>query len=588
MRSHGCGELHTADVAVTLCGWVHRRRDHGGVIFVDLRDRTGLAQVVFDPEQPGPFRLAGEVRNEYVLRVRGQVRPRPAGTENPALPTGQVELLVEEVEVLNRALALPFRVDDPPPHEATRMRYRYLDLRRPELQERLRLRARVNAAIREFLAGAGFTEVETPVLVRSTPEGARDYLVPSRAHPGECYALPQSPQLFKQLLMMGGMDRYYQLARCFRDEDLRADRQPEFTQLDIEVAFMEEHAFLTLMEQLIVQVCSVALGLELPLPFPRMDYAEALRDYGTDRPDLRNPLRLIELSELMQDVELRVFADAARDGRVAALCVPGAGLSRGRIDAYTEFVAGHGAQGLAWIRVEDPAAGRAGLQSPIVKFLSESVVAELLGTCNAKAGDVLLFGAGPHQRVNDSLSALRDRIGADLDLLEPGWRPVWITGFPMFAYSAEQQRWESLHHPFTAPAVEAPQQLLDDPGGCSSLAYDLVLNGVELGGGSARIHHVQMQEAVLSLLGMDHEQAEQRFGFLLEALRYGAPPHRGIAFGMDRWMMLLSGCASIREVIAFPKTQTASCLLTGAPTRASAAQWRELGLRTLPGVGNAP
>ena len=584
MRDRYCGQFDVSleGREVSLCGWVHRRRDHGGVIFVDLRDRTGLVQVVFDPERPEVFAVAEALRGEFVLQVQGRVRRRPEGTDNPHLPTGEVEVVAVAVEVLNRSLPLPFQLDDPQVQEETRMRYRYLDLRRGRMQDALRLRARVNARLRSFMQRHGFLEVETPLLLRSTPEGARDYLVPSRLHPGDCYALPQSPQLLKQLLMMSGMDRYYQIARCFRDEDLRADRQPEFTQLDIEASFMPEEELLSLIEEMFVELFREEADVALSSPFPRLSYGEAQVRYGTDRPDLRNPLELTELTELMREVEFRVFAEAARgdDGRVAAVRLPGGGaLPRREIDEYAEWITRFGAGGLAWIKINDPGAGRGGLQSPILKFLPDAVIGELLERTAAAAGDLLFFGAGPRATVNDSLAALRDRTGAERGLVQDGWKPVWIVDFPMFEYSAEEQRWGALHHPFTAPRGVGVEELERDPGGCRSRAYDLVLNGVELGGGSARIHEPEMQLAVLRLLGMSQEEAQERFGFLLEALRYGCPPHGGIAFGLDRLAAMLVGADSIREVIAFPKTQTGACPLTRAPAPVTARQLRELALR---------
>ncbi|MFZ1494591.1 MAG: aspartate--tRNA ligase [Candidatus Competibacter denitrificans] len=584
MRSHYCGQVTDAllDQDVTLCGWAHRRRDHGGVIFVDLRDREGLVQAVIDPDVPEAFSNAERVRNEYVLRVVGRVRRRPAGTENPNLPTGAVEVLVRDLEILNRSEPLPFQLDDDDTSEEVRLRYRYLDLRRPVMQERLRLRTRTISALRGFLDEHGFMDIETPMLTKATPEGARDYLVPSRTHPGSFFALPQSPQLFKQLLMMAGMDRYYQVARCFRDEDLRADRQPEFTQLDIETSFMDEQAITDLMEEMIRAMFVNVLGVELPNPFPRMPYEAAMQRYGSDKPDLRIPLELTELSDVMADVEFNVFAAAAQDpkSRVAALRVPDGGkIPRREIDGYGEFVGRYGAKGLAYIKVNDSAAGRNGLQSPIVKFLPDEVLAKILSRTGAENGDLIFFGAGTTKVVNDALGALRVRVGTDLGLMNREWAPLWVVNFPMFEWDEQAGRWNALHHPFTAPRVDDPAEVRADPAGCLSRAYDMVLNGTEIGGGSVRIHRPDMQSTVFDLLGIGAEEAAAKFGFLLDALKFGCPPHGGLAFGLDRLVMLMAGAKSIREVMAFPKTQTAACLLTQAPAPVTEGQLRDLNIR---------
>jgi aspartyl-tRNA synthetase len=584
MRSHYCGELRASHVGqqVEVCGWAHSSRDHGGLIFIDLRDREGVVQVVFDPDTPEYFALAARVRHEYVLRVQGRVRHRPEGTVNPALATGEIEIVAGTLEILNRSQTPPFLLDDASVHEDVRLRHRVLDLRRPRMQANLRLRARVSSALRRLLEARGFVEIETPILTRATPEGARDYLVPSRIHPGRFYALPQSPQLFKQLLMMAGFDRYYQIVRCFRDEDNRADRQPEFTQLDVETSFMDAIAIMGVMEEVIRLLFREILDAALPDPIPRLSYREAITRYGSDRPDLRSPLEMVEVSDLVREVEFAVFAGPAGDpgGRVAALRAPGAGaLTRKQIDDYGTYVAGFGAKGLAYIKINDAAAGPAGLQSPILKFLPEAVVAEIIRRSGGATGDLVFFGAGPARIVNDALGALRILLARDLGLSRPGWHPVWITEFPMFEWNTEGRRWEALHHPFTAPLLGDPSQLRAAPGECLSQAYDLVLNGIELGGGSVRNHTEEMQRAVFDILGIDAAAAEEKFGFLLDALRNGCPPHGGIAFGLDRMVMLMTGEPSIREVIAFPKTQTASCLLTGAPAPASEAQLRELGIR---------
>ncbi|MBL8251633.1 MAG: aspartate--tRNA ligase, partial [Candidatus Competibacter sp.] len=569
MRSHYCGQVTEAllDQDVTLCGWAHRRRDHGGVIFIDLRDREGLVQVVIDPDMPDAFASAERVRNEYVLRLTGRVRRRPEGTENPNLATGAVEVLARELEIVNRSEPLPFQLDDEDTSEEVRLRYRYLDLRRPVMQERLRLRTRVISSLRRFLEDRGFMDIETPMLTKATPEGARDYLVPSRTHPGSFFALPQSPHLFKQLLMMGGLDRYYQVARCFRDEDLRADRQPEFTQLDIETSFMGEQAITDLMEAMIRRMFHEVLNVELPDPFPRMPYETAMQRYGSDKPDLRIPLELTELSDLMAGVDFKVFASAAQDpkGRVAALRVPGGGkIPRREIDGYTEFVGRYGAKGLAYIKVNDTSAGSNGLQSPIVKFLPDEVLSKILTRTGAENGDLIFFGADTAKVVNDALGALRLRVGTDLGLVNGDWAPLWVVNFPMFEWDEQENRWNALHHPFTAPRIEEAAAVRANPEHCRSRAYDMVLNGTEIGGGSVRIHRPDMQGAVFELLGINAEEAWAKFGFLLDALKFGCPPHGGIAFGLDRLVMLMAGARSIREVMAFPKTQTAACPLTQA------------------------
>ena len=587
MRSHYCGDLNRDNLGqeVSLSGWVHRRRDHGGVIFIDLRDRNGLVQVVIDPDNPETFRMAEQARSEYVVRVVGRVRPRPAGTENPDLATGEIEVLATAITILNTSETPPIHLAEhgPEPSEELRLRYRYIDLRRPELQQRLRVRGQITRALRNFLDDHGFLDIETPILTKSTPEGARDYLVPSRTHPGEFFALPQSPQLFKQLLMMSGLDRYYQIARCFRDEDLRADRQPEFTQLDIEVSFMSEDELMGLMEEMIRVLFRDILGAELPNPLPRLTYAEAMRRFGSDRPDLRVPLELVDVADLMAGVDFKVFAGPAADpeGRVVALRLPnGAELSRKAIDDYGQFVAIYGAKGLAYIKVNDWAGqGREGLQSPILKFLPDSAVDGIMARTGAVDGDLIFFGADKAKVVNEAIGALRVKLGQDLGLMAEGWHPLWVVDFPMFEREGHTGRWTALHHPFTSPKEDQLDLLKTNPGACLSRAYDMVLNGTEIGGGSIRIHREEVQRRVLSLLEISDEQAEDRFGFLLKALKYGCPPHGGLAFGLDRLVMLMTGASSIRDVMAFPKTQTAACLLTSAPSPVDQTQLNELALR---------
>lgn len=587
MRTHYCGQINESliDQPVTLCGWVHRRRDHGGLIFLDLRDREGRVQIVFNPENTNSFAIAEGIRNEYVIRVHGLVRHRPEGTVNEKLRSGKVEVVIEEITILNSAEPVPFRIDEYSEiSEEIRLRYRYLDLRREEMSRCIRFRARLNHIIRNYLDRHEFLEIETPYLTKSTPEGARDYLVPSRVHLGSFYALPQSPQIFKQLLMVAGMDRYYQIVRCFRDEDLRADRQPEFTQLDIEMSFVDETTVQRLIEGMVRELFMDTLSTALPDPLPQMTYAEAMRRFGTDRPDLRIPLEFIDIADLLQHVEFKVFAEPAIDAksRVVALRVPkGAALSRKEIDEYTHLVCTLGAKGLAYIKVNDISAGIAGLQSPILKFLPEEVVWEILQRVSAQEGDIIFFGADKSKVVNDTLSALRIRLAQDLGLVDEGWRFVWIVDFPLFEWDEKEKRWQSPHHPFTAPVNTDPQQVSADPGNQLSRAYDLVLNGSELGGGSIRIHHATMQRTIFNILGISDQEAEEKFGHLLTAFRYGCPPHGGIALGMDRVAMLMTGSSSIREVIAFPKTQTAQCPLTSAPSEASEAQLKELGLKTV-------
>jgi aspartyl-tRNA synthetase len=586
MRSHYCGVLDTSllDQTVTLCGWVHRRRDHGGIIFIDLRDREGLVQVVIDPDTPDAFSLAEKARSEYVLRIIGRVRRRPAGTENADLRSGEIEVLGKQVEILNASETPPFQLDEHEhANEDVRLRYRYLDLRRPEMFKRFQLRTQVARLMRRFLDAHGFMDIETPMLTKATPEGARDYLVPSRTHPGQFFALPQSPQLFKQLLMMAGMDRYYQIVRCFRDEDLRADRQPEFTQLDIEMSFIDESLLRGLMEDMIRMIFKEALNVDLPNPFPLMSYNEAIRRFASDKPDLRIPLELVDIADVMKNVDFKVFAEPANNpkGRIAALRVPNGNnlLSRKQIDDYTKFVSIYGAKGLAYIKVNDLEKGRDGLQSPILKFLPDDTISAILQRTNAQTHDLIFFGADTAKIVNESLGALRLKLGQDLGLLEGEWRPLWVVDFPMFEWDDKENRWFAMHHPFTAPNTDDPALLKGDPGDLVSRGYDMVLNGSEIGGGSIRIHKPEMQWAVFEMLGIGAEEAEEKFGFLLDALKFGCPPHGGIAFGLDRIIMLMSGASSIRDVIAFPKTQTAACLLTRAPSTAAPAQLRELHIR---------
>jgi len=583
MRSHYCGEINESlnGSEIEVCGWVHRRRDHGGVIFIDLRDREGLLQVVFDPDRAEIFAQAERIRSEYVLKVTGLVRPRPEGTVNPNMRTGQVEVLAHELEILNKSETPPFHHDEQA-NEDIRLKYRYIDLRRENMLGNLMLRHKVTVAMRNYLDANGFVDVETPMLTRATPEGARDYIVPSRTNPGKFFALPQSPQIFKQLLMMSGLDRYYQIARCFRDEDLRADRQPEFTQLDIEMSFVDEAAVMGTVEGLIRHVFKETMEIDLPEQFPRMTYADAMHRFGSDKPDLRIDLELVEVADLMSSVEFKVFAGPAADpeGRVAALCVPGgAEMSRKIIDDYTAYVGRYGARGLAYIKVNDVDAGRDGLQSPILKFLPDDAVTGIIERTGAKTGDLIFFGADKARVVNDALGALRVKVGEDRGLVAEGWAPLWVVDFPMFEKDAASKRWTALHHPFTAPSIDDPDALRANPGEALSRAYDMVLNGSEIGGGSIRIHDQETQAAVFDLLGISEEEADEKFGFLLEALQYGCPPHGGVAFGLDRIVMLMAGAESIRDVIAFPKTQTASCPLTNAPGEVSPEQLKETGIR---------